>query len=88
VDRVAPETWYAVGFFFSLIFGPFIIGLCLMKLYRLYRPKDIPESEESSVSVVSQISAQRDGFFKIYLLGLAVCSPGFYYVYMHFLVHI
>ncbi|QTL37995.1 hypothetical protein [Pseudoalteromonas viridis] len=88
MSRVAPETWYAVGFFFLLILGPFTIGWGVMKAYRHYFPKTPPTEGESSVSVVSQLSAQRDGFFKLYLLGLVICSPGFYYIYTEYLAHI
>ncbi|ALU45640.1 hypothetical protein [Pseudoalteromonas rubra] len=88
MDRVAPETWYAVGLFFSLILGPFIVGWGVMKIYRRYRPKTPSMQDQSYVSVVAQLSAQRDGFFRLYLVGLIICSPLFYYVYTEYLIHI
>ncbi|XPF95270.1 hypothetical protein ACM9HF_04455 [Colwellia sp. RE-S-Sl-9] len=73
------EAWLFILIIIASIIGVFVVGAIAVKLYRKFRPFEEEVSDGFSISVSHK--AQQDGFFKILLIGLVLCSPALYYVY-------
>jgi hypothetical protein len=74
----APWELWAILLSIILFAGlPIIVGVIAIKLFRLFRP--IEQVEERRIGTVG--SSNKDGFFKILLVGWLICGPVYYIVY-------
>lgn len=73
--KTSAEAWLLVAMIIVLIVSVFIVGLIAVKVYRVFKPIEPPEFASSIVLPES------DGFFKIFFVGILLCSPGLYFVY-------
>jgi hypothetical protein len=79
--RTTPEAWMFVLFVIAIVVIPIVVGIMLVKLYRKFRP--LEEFKGNTMAAIHNIN--RDGFFKIIIVGWAVCGPVFYIVYSVYL---
>lgn len=74
----APWELWAILLSIILIAGlPIIVGIIAIKAFRVVRPAD--EVVEKRIGTVG--NSNKDGFFKVLLVGWLVCGPLYYIVY-------
>jgi hypothetical protein len=73
------EAWLFILLIIGSIIGVFVVGIVAVKFYRKIRPFEEEASNGFSISVSHNV--QRDGFFKIFFVGLLLTSPALYFVY-------
>ncbi|AZZ98549.1 hypothetical protein [Pseudoalteromonas sp. R3] len=76
--NTVPEAWYLVLLVVTVVVVPFIVGLLIMKIYRYFKPFE--QADQDSIGL-AHLTENRDGFFKIFFVGLVVCLPAFYLIY-------
>jgi hypothetical protein len=76
------EAWLFMLVIIASIIGVFVVGIVAVKLYRKLRPFEEEASTGFSISVSHNV--QRDGFFKIFFVGLLLTSPALYLLFLSF----
>ena len=73
------EAWLFMLLIIASVIGVFVVGMVAVKFYRKLRPFEEETSSGFSISVSHNV--QRDGFFKIFFVGLLLTSPVLYFVF-------
>ena len=76
--KTSPEAWMFLVFIICIVVAPILVGLAILKIYRTFRPLEEISSTNTFVAIHE---ANKDGFFKILIIGWCVCGPLFYYIY-------
>lgn len=76
--KTAPEAWMLLLMIVAAVLLPVILGTLLLKVYRKFNP--LPELSADAINL-AMVANQKDGFFKVLLVGAIASSPIYYYCY-------
>ena len=74
--KLSPEALLTIAVIILLTLLPILVGWLIIKVYR----RISPIQDEELTGLASVGAPERDGFFKIAILGWVVCSPVYYWV--------